>query len=230
MAKKRQKDTEAKGVEPEVETVSEPEVDIASEAEVNTASEAEGAAEETSVEEDAEEVIKSPEELMEEKVKQAEAKASENYDRLLRATAEFDNYKKRSAREFQESKKYANEAFIKQLLPVIDNLERAMESTGGSGDEAGQGVIEGVKMTLTEIFKVFDKFHLKPLESEGKPFDPNFHQAVIQEETNVVPENTVVKEMLKGYLLHDRLIRPAMVVVSKAAAESAGENEKAEAE
>jgi len=224
LAKNRQNDTEAKGATPEEETVSQTE-EVVEEATV------EAVAEEVDVEaEEAEEVAKSPEELMAEKIKAAETKASETYDRLLRSTAEFDNYKKRSAREFQESKKYANEAFIKQLLPVIDNLERAVESIGDGDDDSGQGVIEGVKMTLSEIFKVFDKFHLKPLESEGKPFDPNFHQAVIQEETNAVPENTVVKEMQKGYLLHDRLIRPAMVVVSKTAAESAGENEKAEAE
>ena len=225
MTKKRQNDTEAKGVEPEVETATP--VEETEEA-GNVTVDAEASAETEEVAE-VEAVVKSPEELMEEKVKSAESKAAENYDRLLRATAEFDNYKKRSAREFQESKKYANEAFIKQLLPVIDNLERAVESTGGEGADSAGGVIEGVKMTLSEITKLFDKFHLKPLESEGKPFDPNFHQAVIQEETNGVPENTVVKEMLKGYLLHDRLIRPAMVVVSKAAAESTGENEKAEA-
>ncbi|VVS93732.1 nucleotide exchange factor GrpE [Desulfoluna spongiiphila] len=224
MAKNRQNDTEAKGTTPGEETVSQTEEAVEEVTGEAVAEEAEAEAEE------AEEVAKSPEELMEEKIKAAETKAAENYDRLLRSTAEFDNYKKRSAREFQESKKYANEAFIKQLLPVIDNLERAVESIGDEGDDSGQGVIEGVKMTLSEIFKVFDKFHLKPLESEGKPFDPNFHQAVIQEETNAVPENTVVKEMQKGYLLHDRLIRPAMVVVSKAAALSAGENEKAEAE
>jgi len=224
LAKNRQNDTEAKGTTPGEETVSQTEEAVE---EVSGEAVAEEGAAEA---EEAEEVPKSPEELMEEKIKAAEAKAAENYDRLLRSTAEFDNYKKRSAREFQESKKYANEAFIKQLLPVIDNLERAVESIGDEGDDSGQGVIEGVKMTLSEIFKVFDKFHLKPLESQGKPFDPNFHQAVIQEETNSVPENTVVKEMQKGYLLHDRLIRPAMVVVSKAAAKSAGENEKAEAE
>lgn len=226
MAKKRQNDTEAKGVEPGEENVSQAEA-----AGQQPAGEADAVEAEPEPEPESEEQVpKSPEELMAEKVKAAEAKATETYDRLLRSTAEFENYKKRSAREFQESKKYANEAFIKQLLPVIDNLERALESSGEGADDSGQGVIEGVRMTLSEIFKVFDKFHLKPLESEGKPFDPNFHQAVIQEETNAVPENTVVKEMQKGYLLHDRLIRPAMVVVSKAAAKSAGENEKAEAE
>lgn len=220
MANKHQKDTEAQGEESVVDTVAvEPEVDAVSQPEEAGEAVAESVA-----------VEKTLEELMAEKVNAAEAKAAENYDRLLRATAEFDNFKKRSARDYQESMKYANEAFIKQLLPAVDNLERAVESAKVDGGESQQVVVEGVKMTLTEIFKVFDRFHLKPLESEGKPFDPTFHQAVIQEETNEVPENTVVKEMQKGYLLHDRLIRPAMVIVSKAVAKTAGENEKAEAE
>lgn len=220
MANKHQKDTEAQGEESVVDTVAvEPEVDAVSQPEEAGEAVAESVA-----------VEKTLEELMAEKVNAAEAKAAENYDRLLRATAEFDNFKKRSARDYQESMKYANEAFIKQLLPAVDNLERAVESAKVDGGESQQVVVEGVKMTLTEIFKVFDRFHLKPLESEGKPFDPTFHQAVIQEETNAVPENTVVKEMQKGYLLHDRLIRPAMVIVSKAVAKTAGENEKAEAE
>jgi molecular chaperone GrpE len=81
---------------------------------------------------------------------------------------------------------------------------------------SSHAIVEGVQMTLKEIYKVLERFHLKSLESEGKPFDPNFHQAVLQEETSEHPENTVLKEMQKGYVLHDRLIRPAMVVVSKA--------------
>ncbi|MCG8472442.1 MAG: nucleotide exchange factor GrpE [Desulfobacterales bacterium] len=222
MASKRPNDKESKAVEPEVETGAEAEESVAESA----------AEEETTQAEEAEaevEAPKSPEELLQEKVKGAEAKAAENHDKLLRATAEFDNYKKRSLREFQESKKYANEAFIKQLLPVIDNLERAVEATSSETEDSGKVVVEGVKMTLSEIFKVFDKFNLKALESEGKPFDPNFHQAVIQEETDEVPENTVVKVMQKGYLLHDRLIRPAMVVVSKAAPKAVNEDKKVEA-
>lgn len=217
MASKRSNETEAKAVEPEVETGAEAaaEQPVAEEAE---AKEAEAKPE------------KSAEELLEEKVKEAEAKAAENHDKLLRATAEFENYKRRSLKEFQDSKKYANEAFVKQLLPAVDNLERALEATSGEGEDSGKVVVEGVRMTLSEIFKVFEKFNLKALESEGEPFDPNFHQAVIQEETNEFPENTVVKVMQKGYLLHDRLIRPAMVVVSKAAAKPAEEDGTAEAE
>lgn len=165
-----------------------------------------------------------PVSILEEKLKQSEETAKQNYDRLLRATAEFDNYKKRSTREMAEFRKFANESLIKELLPVIDNLERAVESSGLDAN-ANKSVIEGVEMTLTSIFKVLEKFNLKALESEGKPFDPNFHQAVLQEATDEVPENTVVKVMQKGYVLHDRLIRPAMVVVSKAkTVKSEGQN------
>jgi len=155
-----------------------------------------------------------PVKILEAKVKKADEEATNSHDRLLRATAEFDNYKKRSQREITEFRKFANESLIKDLLPVMDNLERAIESSA-TDDKANKGILEGVEMTLNEIYKVLEKFNLKPLESDGKPFDPNFHQAVLQEETDKYPENTVLKVMQKGYILHDRLIRPAMVVVSK---------------
>ena len=158
---------------------------------------------------------KDPLVIMEEKLRVSETASKESYNRLLRATAEFDNYKKRSVREIAEFRKFANESLIKELLPVIDNLERAVASAGQHAD-SNKGVVEGVEMTLAEIFKVLEKFNLKSLESEGKTFDPNFHQAVMQEETDECPENTVIKVMQTGYILHDRLIRPAMVVVSKA--------------
>ncbi len=157
---------------------------------------------------------KDPVKILEEKVEKAETASKEAYDRLLRATAEYDNYKKRSSRELSEFKKFANESLIKELLPVIDNLERAMDSAL-QDDTANKGVVDGVQMILNEFYKVLEKFNLKPLDSKGKTFDPNFHQAVMQEESVEVPENTVIKVMQKGYVLHDRLIRPAMVVVSK---------------
>lgn len=145
----------------------------------------------------------------------AKQEAQESYDRFLRVSAEFENYKKRSAREMDEFKKYANESFIKAMLPVVDNLERAINSL--SNDESAKnGVFDGVTMTHQEILKVFDMFGTKPIESLEKPFDPSFHQAVMQEEAENVEENTVLKELQKGYLIHDRLLRPAMVVVSKA--------------
>lgn len=163
-----------------------------------------------------------PVKILENKLLKAEEASKTSHDRLLRATAEFDNYKKRSERELAEFRKFANERLIKDLLPVMDNLERAIESS--TDDSANSGIIEGVEMTLKEIYKVLEKFNLKCLESEGKAFDPNFHQAVLQEETDEYPENVVIKVMQKGYILHDRLIRPAMVVVAKAKTETADES------
>lgn len=134
-------------------------------------------------------------------------------DRILRLSAEFENYKKRQQRESDEFKKFANEMIFRQLLTIMDNLERAIASS--SEDLAEDGVVEGVKLTYKEMIKLFETFNVKPVEPENQLFDPNFHQAVTQEETEDFPENTVTKVLQKGYLLHDRLIRPAMVVVSK---------------
>lgn len=151
---------------------------------------------------------------MEEKVESLKKEAAENHDRLLRVAAEFENYKKRVAREMSDFKKFANESFVKALLPVVDGLDRAIESS--SGDKgASNPMMEGVSMTLKEILKVFEQFGIKRFESMGNTFDPSLHQAVMQEETDLFPDNTVSKELQKGYMIHDRLLRPAMVVVSK---------------
>jgi molecular chaperone GrpE len=151
---------------------------------------------------------------MEEKLESMEQEVKENYDRLLRASAEFENYKKRAAREMNDFRKFANESFVKAMLPVVDNLDRAIESS--SNDKlSDNSMLEGVNMTLKEILKVFEQLGVKPFESLGKKFDPSLHQAVMQEETAAHPENSVVKELQKGYMMHDRLLRPAMVVVSK---------------
>jgi len=144
--------------------------------------------------------------------------ARDNYDRFVRLSAEFENYKKRASREMSEFRKYANEMIIRELLPVVDNLERAIESSGDD-ENANSCVVEGVGMTLKEILKVFDQFEVKQVESLGQPFNPGFHEAMMREESDECPENTVIKELQKGYLMHDRLIRPAMVVVSAAKTE-----------
>ncbi|HUV77325.1 MAG TPA: nucleotide exchange factor GrpE [Desulfobacterales bacterium] len=160
---------------------------------------------------------------MEEKLESMEQEAKENYDRLLRTSAEFENYQKRAAREMNDFRKFANESFVKAMLPVVDNLDRAIESSNND-KHADTSVLEGVKMTLKEILKVFDQYNVKPFESLGKTFDPSLHQAVMQEETEEHPENSVVQELQKGYMMHDRLLRPAMVVVSKTKTKS--ENQK----
>ena len=154
---------------------------------------------------------------LEEKLKNAELEAKQTYDRFLRVSAEFDNYKKRSAREMSEFRKYANESLISEMLTVVDNIERAI-STSSSDDQANSCIIEGVSLTLKEILRVFDNFGVKPIESLCKAFDPNFHQAVMQEESEEHPDNTVMVELQKGYMIHDRLLRPSMVVVSKSKA------------
>jgi molecular chaperone GrpE len=148
----------------------------------------------------------------EDELQVARKEAKDAYDRFLRVSAEFDNYKKRAAREAAEFKKFANETLVKEILPILDNLERAIELS-----DTQNGLVEGVEMTLKEMLKVFEKFNVTPIDAVGEPFDPCFHQAVIQEESDSHPENTVIKELQKGYLMHERLIRPAMVVVSSSA-------------
>ena len=152
---------------------------------------------------------------MEEKLESLKQENQETHDRLLRVSADFENYKKRAAREISDFRKFANESFAQAMLPVIDNLDRAIESSSND-KQVNNSVVEGVNMTLKEILKVFDQFGIKPFESLGKTFDPGFHQAVMQEETENHLDNTVSKELQKGYMIHDRLLRPAMVVVSKA--------------
>lgn len=152
------------------------------------------------------------------KLEEAEKKAGENYDRFLRISAEFENYKKRKEREAADFRKYANETLVKELLPVVDNLERAME-TSADHEDAVSCILEGVDMTLKEISKVLEKFAVKAVEAIGNEFDPTYHQAVMQEASDTHPDNTVIKELQKGYTIHDRLLRPAMVVVAKAASE-----------
>ena len=151
---------------------------------------------------------------MEEKVESLKKEAAENHDRLLRMAAEFENYKKRATREMNDFRKFANESFAKAMLPVVDSMDLAVESSSND-KHVNNSMVEGVNMTLKEILKIFEQFGIKRFESIGNTFDPNLHQAVMQEETEMFPENTVSKELQKGYMINDRLLRPAMVVVSK---------------
>ncbi len=146
-------------------------------------------------------------------------------DRILRLSAEFENYKKRKQREIDEFKKFANETVFRQLLSVVDNLERAIAAAspqnqeGNSGQqgtpENSTGLLDGVEMIHKEIMTILTNFHVSPVAAQDQPFDHNFHQAVTQEETHEVPDKTVIRVLQKGYAFHDRLLRPAMVVVSK---------------
>ncbi len=150
---------------------------------------------------------------MEARFQAKEEEAKETYDRLLRVSADFENYKKRSSREMEEFRKYANQSLLKEMLSVVDNLELAINSSS-DGKNADKTMIEGLNLTLNEILRVFEKFNVTPIEAQGKTFDPAFHEAVMREETDDYPENSVISEFQKGYLIHDRLLRPAMVVVA----------------
>ncbi len=151
---------------------------------------------------------------LQEKLESKEQEAKEAYDRFLRVSAEFENYKKRSAREMSDFKKFANESLLKDMLPIVDSLELALGSLNENA-VSESGLREGVELTLKEIVKTLEKFGVKPIESLEKVFDPNYHQAVMQETSQDHPGQTVLKELQKGYLIHERLLRPAMVVVSK---------------
>ena len=150
---------------------------------------------------------------MEAKLEAKEEEAKETYDRLLRVSADFENYKKRATREMEDFRKYANQSLLKEMLSVVDNLELAINSSN-DGEKTDKTLIEGLNLTLNEILRVFEKFNVKPIEARGKTFDPAYHEAVMQEETHDYPDNSVISEFQKGYLIHDRLLRPAMVVVA----------------
>lgn len=147
-------------------------------------------------------------------------------DKYLRLSAEFENYKKRSSREISDFRKYANECVFKKLLTVVDNLERAIDS--GEKPNNQNSILEGIQLTHKELTKLFEAFGIKPVEAQDSPFDPAFHQAVTQIESDEHPENTVINELQKGYTLHERLLRPSMVVVSKSVAKQ--DNSKLEAD
>lgn len=151
-------------------------------------------------------------EILKAQVEEKAKLAGEHYDRLLRAQAELENYKKRVEREKSSLVKYGNEELIKAILPVIDNLERAIDHPPG---ENSDGLKEGIKITLNQLLQVLEKFGVTPVPSVGEPFDPSKHEAMMQVESTDHEPNTVVTELQKGYFLNDRLIRPAMVSVAQ---------------
>ena len=164
------------------------------------------------LEEDKRERIKEIEELKT-KLEEKEKEVKEHYDRLLRVAADFDNYKKRAAREKEEWTKFANEDLIKGILPFIDNLERAVNHSEKKEDY--QSLVEGLKLTVQQLLNTLNKFGVSPIQSLGKPFNPAVHQAMLLVETDQHEPNQVVEEFQKGYLLNERLLRPATVSVSK---------------
>ena len=146
---------------------------------------------------------------LQEKTKEAE----ENYARLLRLAADMENLKKRQERERADLLQFANENLVKELLPLVDNLERALDH--GRQLAAPAALLEGIEMVHQGFLKALDRFGVTPLDSLGRQFDPAFHNAMMQEEAPGVPDSSVIKELQKGYVMNQRLLRPAMVVVAR---------------
>jgi molecular chaperone GrpE len=144
--------------------------------------------------------------------------ANDLQDRLLRLQAEFENFRKRTLREKEEAFRYGHQNLVKDLLPTVDNLERAIEHAQGSQGGDLEGLLQGVDMVLREFFGILEQYGLERIDADGAAFDPAVHEAMAQQEDESVTPNTVVQVYEKGYRLRDRLLRPARVVVSGASA------------
>ena len=153
------------------------------------------------------------EEQLQAELDKARGETKAHQEQYLRTLADMENLRKRTQREKEELSKFANENILREILPVIDNLERAVDHAEQA--QSSDGLLEGVQMTLTQFNQVLDRFGVKPVESLGEEFDPNLHQAMGQLETEEYPANTVAQQMQKGYQLNERLLRPAMVMVAK---------------
>ena len=143
------------------------------------------------------------------------AKADEYWDRLLRVSADFENFKKRATRERQEAIKFANEGLLVKLLPVLDNFEAALVSANNDSNSAAGSLKQGVVLIHSQLRAALAEAGVEEIEAAGKPFDPNFHEAVSQQESADLPEGHVLQQLRKGYKLRERLLRPATVVVAK---------------
>lgn len=147
----------------------------------------------------------------------AQSTVSDQKDSVIRAKAEVDNIRRRSAQDVEKARKFALEKFAGELLPVVDNLERAIASVDKE-DESQKAMLEGVELTLQSFLSTLEKFDVKAIDPQDQPFNPELHQAMSLQEVPGVAANTVIAVMQKGYELNGRLIRPAMVMVSKAPA------------
>jgi len=144
-----------------------------------------------------------------------EARLRDTEDRLMRTQAELENFRKRSQRELDDARRYREIDLLRDLLPVLDNVERAIEAASRSTDV--ESLLSGFRLTGKQIEKLLLIHGCKPIEADGQPFDPAVHEAILQQPVAGTPPGTVVGVAAKGYRLHDRVVRPAQVIVSKEA-------------
>lgn len=148
---------------------------------------------------------------IEKKLGELQREKDDLYDRLLRKQADFENYRKRAEKEKREFQQYALSAFVLDLIPILDNFERALSHMDEELDAQNR---RGVELIYRQLRDAMEKKGLRPVETEGHLFDPNFHEAIGRELRDDLPENTILEELQKGYFFHDRLLRPALVKVS----------------
>lgn len=154
-------------------------------------------------------------EALTEKLEQAEQKASDNWDQLLRTRAEMDNLRRRTQKDLENAHKFGLEKFVSELLPVLDSLDMGLNAATQENASV-EKLQEGTELIISMLKQVFDKFNVQEVHPEGEKFNPDHHQAMSIQENGEVDANTVLAVMQKGYLLNERLVRPAMVIVSKA--------------
>jgi molecular chaperone GrpE len=164
------------------------------------------------VQEKPEQILKKEDDLTI-KLKEKEREAAENYDRYVRAAAEIENIKKRTVREKADAIRYGNENLIKDILPIVDSMDRALKHTGKSGDI--EAFKKGLKLVQDQLTSCHERHGVGQIECLNKTFDPNVHEALYQVESDAHKDNQIVDELEKGYLLHGRLLRPAKVSVCK---------------
>jgi molecular chaperone GrpE len=172
--------------------------------------------------ESSEEIQDEPAQGVNEELVKAREEIEQLRDTMLRAAAENENFKKRMERERLTSLKYAGEMIFREILPVVDNLERAVEQgvvEGVAAEKNLEALLEGVQLTLKSLLSSLEKFEVKPVESVGQPFDPKIQEALTMDTSDSVAANHVISEFEKGYYYKDRLLRAAKVIVSSGAAE-----------
>jgi molecular chaperone GrpE len=147
------------------------------------------------------------------------AKADEHWERLLRTAADLENFKKRAAREKQDAIRFANESLMEKLIPVLDHFDMALAAAQSGGREPAHSLQAGIAMVRQQLKSALAEAGLEEIDAAGKTFDPNWHEAVAQQESAEAPEGRIIDQLRKGYKLKDRLLRPASVIVAKAPAQ-----------
>ena len=188
--------------------------------ETTEAEDFDAAAEATGNVDESEDLSETEEELdplaqLQQDLEAAREETQRNWDLYLRERAEMENLRKRHQRDKEDAIRFANDRLLKEMIPVLDNLERAIDHANEDEEGDRQNLLEGVHMTINQFRKTLEDFGVKPIAAIGEEFDPNLHQAMGQIESGDHPPNTIVSEFQKGYLLHDRLLRPSLVMVAK---------------